>query len=216
MMLRVNLLPESYRKRRRQRQTLAAIVGVGLLIVVLLLGWWVVLSNQVNDQRDQLAAARTHNAQLQAEIGRLQQFADLQTEVQSKQQALQTVMAGDVDWPAIMTELAMVVPGEVWLVGFTASAGQTEGSTPVGTETNPIRVAKQEPFGRIEFTGDALAMPGVAKWLIELQRVKEFQGAWLESAASTQLGGTTVYNFTNTIELSDKAASGRFMNGATP
>jgi hypothetical protein len=59
-------------------------------------------------------------------------------------------------------------------------------------------------------------MPGVAKWLIELQGVKEFQAAWLENASATALGTTNVYNFTNTIELNDKAASHRFEKGTTP
>ena len=216
MIQRVDLLPESYQRRRRQRQAFAAIVGVGILIVVILLAWWVLLSGQINDQKDQLAAAQAQNAQLQASIDKLQRFADLQSEAQSKKTALATAMQNDVDWPAIMTELAMVVPGEVWLDQMTASAGQTEGSTQVGTETNGIRVSKNDVFGRISFTGNSLAMPGVAKWLIELQGVKEFQASWLQSADATQVGNSTVYNFTSTIELNDKAASHRFEIGATP
>jgi Tfp pilus assembly protein PilN len=217
MMRRVDLLPESYRLRHRQRRNLALIVGAGVVVLLLMILWWVVLGMRVNDQRDRLEQAQARNAQLQQRIDRLQSFAQLESEVQAKQAALKTVMAGDVDWPALLTEVAMVVPGEVWLDSLTASAGDTEGSAPVGTETNPIRLSKQQPFGRISFSGSSLSMPGVAKWLIRLQSVDDFQAVWLESAgAGQQSASTSVVQFSNTVELNGKAASRRFQRQGEP
>jgi Tfp pilus assembly protein PilN len=213
MMRRIDLLPAAYQERRRQRRNVALVVIASMLVLLLIIGWWVLLGTQINGEKDNLAEARARNQQLQADIAALSHFADLQAEVTAKRTALLTVMTGDVDWPAIMTEIAMVIPGEVWLTSFSASAGTTEGASPVGTETAPVRVSEQTPFGRISFQGNSLSIPGVAKWLISLRTVKEFAAIWLNTATATVAEGQpTVVGFDSTLELSDRAASQRFQD----
>ena len=214
MMRRIDLLPASYQERRRQRRTVGLVVVAGMLVLLLMLGWWILLGSQVNSEKEKLDDAQRTNQQLQADIAELARFHDLQNEVTAKRTALVTVMTGDVDWPAVMTEIAMVIPGEVWLTGMTASAGMTEGASPVGTETAPIRVSEQTPFGRISFQGRSLSIPGVAKWLVSLRSVKEFAAIWLNTATTTEITGqTTTVDFDSTLELSDRAASRRFLDG---
>lgn len=211
MMRRIDLLPPAYQERRRQRRALGIVVVAAMLVLLLIVGWWILLGTQISDQEERLAEARLTNQNLQAEIDSLQRFAELEAEVIAKRNALVTVMTGDVDWPAIMTEVAMVIPGEVWLTNMTASAGMTEGAAPVGTETAPIRVSDQVPFGRIQFQGRSLTMPGVAKWLVSLRNVREFAAIWLNTATLAEVEGqTSTVNFDSTLELNDRAASNRF------
>ncbi|HEX2058367.1 MAG TPA: hypothetical protein VHI71_08360 [Actinomycetota bacterium] len=211
-MRRIDLLPSAYQERRRQRRTIGLVVVAAMLVLLLLIGWWILLGMQVSSERDALAEAQRLNQELQADIAQLSRFADLEAEVSAKRQALVTVMTGDVDWPAIMTEVAMVIPGEVWLTGMTASAGMTEGATQVGTETAPVDVSQQQAFGRISFQGRSLSLPGVARWLVSLRNVREFAAIWLNTATATELEGQqTVVDFDSTLELSDRAASRRFL-----
>lgn len=214
-MRRVDLVPESYRARRRQRQTLSAIVVVGAVLALLLFGYWFYLGQQIDDREAELADVRNRNAQLEADIAELQRFADLEAEVQTKVSALQTVFIGDVNWPKVLTEVALVVPGEIWFTELTGSAGATEGATPVGTETAPVRVGDDAPVGRITFTGRTLTMPGVAKWLIRQMSVKDFQAVWLNNAAFTEsgqtgTGGPIVGDWDSTLELDQRSLSHRF------
>jgi hypothetical protein len=69
----------------------------------------------------------------------------------------------------------------------------------------------------LSFTGTALSMPGVAKWLLRLESVKEFFAVYLGGATATGLEATATgpvtVQFTSTLELSDKAVSGRFQKG---
>ncbi|MEA2446815.1 MAG: hypothetical protein QOK47_452, partial [Actinomycetota bacterium] len=185
MMRQVDLLPERYAQRRRERRNIAFIGMAAALVLLLLIGYWFLLGTKINTEEDNLRAAQTTNAALQVQIDKLQAFARLEQEVEAKKAALATVMAGDLNWPAIMTEIAMIIPGEVWLTHLTASAGNTEGSAPVPSETNPIRISNKVPTGRIQFTGSSLSMPGVAKWLIRLGTVKRFDAIWLTSATTT-------------------------------
>ena len=211
MMRRIDLLPSVYAERRRQRRNVISVFVAGLLILLLLLGWWFYLGIQINDAEDDLAQVVAQNDALEAEIAELQRFAELAAEVEAKRTALQTVFAGDVDWPALLTEVAMVIPGEVWLTSLAGSAGSTEGATPVGTETAAIRIDDNEPFGRIKFSGTSLSMPGVAKWMIRLESVKEFFAVYLNNAAAAEQEiGVGTISFESTLELGEKANSRRF------
>lgn len=210
-MRRIDLLPAQYAERRKQRKNLATIVVAGLVVLLLLVGWWFYLGMQINDAQDELADVQQRNELIEDQIAELQRFAELEAEVQAKRTALQTVFAGDVDWPAVMTEIAMVIPGEVWLVNMTASAGTTEGATPVGTETAAVRIDTKEPFGRIDFSGRSLSMPGIAKWMLRLEGVREFFAVYLNNAtAGDENTVPRLIDFNTTLELGSKAASGRF------
>ena len=212
MMRRIDLLTASFAERRKQRRTLSSILIAGLLVLLLLLGWWFYLGMQISSAQDDLADVQAENRLIEDKIAELQRFAVLEAEVQAKRTALQTVFAGDVDWPAVLTEIAMVIPGEVWLTNLTASAGATEGATQVGTETAAVRIDEREPFGRIDFTGRSLSMPGVAKWMLRLESVREFFAVYLNNAAAGAEDETVqrLIDFNSTLELGNKAASGRF------
>lgn len=219
MMRRVDLLPERYALRRRERRNITLILVAGFLVLLLLIGYWFLLRARIGDANDALDDARRQNDTLNRQIAELRIFAELEAEVQAKESALATVMAGDLAWPAILTEVAMVVPGEVWLTSFTASAGTTEGAAPVGTETAAVRLSPETPTGRIQFNGSSLSMPGVAKWLIRLGLADKIDvnAVYLNSAQSTQEGGEAagpeIFTFDSTVELGQKALSGRFSRG---
>lgn len=213
MMRRIELLPDSYLRTQRERRAIGLVLMAGLLVLLLLLVWWVKLGFDVDDANERLGDIQAENQALNEQIAALQRYAELEAEVAAKRNALITVMAGDVDWPVLLTEVAMAVPGEVWLTNMTASAGLTEGSAPVGTETAPVRVSDKTPTGRISFEGASLSMPGVAKWLIRQEISKRFEAVFLTDATLTEEFGTEAFNFSSSLELNEKALSERFQDG---
>lgn len=227
MMHRFDLLPASYALKAAQRRNLGIVAIVGLGLALVMLTWWFMLGSQINDAEQELQVAQTRNSQLQREIAELRKFDDLALEVQDKAGNLLLVFQGDVAWPSMLNEVAMVTPGEVWLENLTTSAGVTEGAAPVGTETAQIRVGEEAPFGRIQFTGKSTTMTGVGKWMMRLASVKEFQAVWLNSAAKADgETGVEVVDFDSTIELNAKSsallrsleelAGGNVLAGGTP
>jgi Tfp pilus assembly protein PilN len=208
MMRRINLLPAHYALRQRRRRNMGLVAGLGIALLLALVGWRFSLSAQVAGAEEELAAAQSHNGGLQNRITKLQQFDDLQVEVQAKASDLLTVFAGDVAWPSVLNDVALVTPGDVWLTNLSASAGMTEGAAPVGTETATVQLTPGEAFGRIQFQGKSLSMPGVAKWLIRLRSAEEFDAAWLNDATKEEgANGEEVVTFDSTIELNPKASS---------
>lgn len=217
MVRRIDLLPERYVARRRERRQVFMVVVAGLVVLLLLLGWWFLLTSQVGDEEDRLAEVQAENQQLRQQIAALQEFADLQNQVLEKSNALAAVMAGDINWPSILTEVAMVIPGEVWLETLTASAAASETGSQVPTETAEIRISNREVLGRIAFTGRSLNMPGVARWLIRQAGVREFTAVWLNNAtAEEEEGEVGVVSFDSTLELGRRALSERFQDGDQP
>lgn len=214
MMRRIDLLPESYAARRRHRRNVATIVIAALVALALLIGWWAVLGGQISAAESELADVQARNDRLRSQIAELRQFELLEREVETKEQALATVMEGDVAWPVVLTEIAMLVPGEIWFENLTASAGQAEGATQVGTETAPIRDATRAAFGRIQFQGASLSMSGVGKWLVRLASSRRFTSVYLNSAVRAEVeGATETFDFDSTVELTRRAASDRFAGG---
>lgn len=213
MIRRVNLLPERYAELRKQKRTVGYAALGGALVLALLIFYWFSLSAQINKANDDFASTQQVNAQIQQQVNGLQHFAQLQTEVTTKQQALASVMTGDLDWPSLMSELAMVIPSEVWLDSLTASAGTTEGSSQVGTETAEIPITNQASFGRITFTGGATSMTSIAKWLLSLGDVKDFAAVFLSRADANE--GSNDFTFESTVQLTQASTSQRFA-GSTP
>ena len=211
MMRRIELLPESYLKRQKERRSITMILLAGLLVLLLLLVWWVKLGFDVDSTNDRLAEVEAQNRNLRTQIAELKQFEELEAEVNEKRQALVAVMTGDVDWPLLLTEIAMAVPGELWLTSLSGSAGNTEGSAPVATETAPIRVSSKTPTGRISFAGTSLSMPGVAKWLIRQEVSKRFDAIFLSDATLTEEFSSDAFDFQSTLELNENALSERFL-----
>jgi Tfp pilus assembly protein PilN len=214
MMRRIDLIPESYQLQRQQRRTVAFVVVAALAALVVLLVYWLSLGMRVSEARNELDAVSAKNAGLQSEISSLQPFAQLETQVNTKRSSLAMVMAGDVDWPSIFTEIALILPRDLWLSNVVASAGMTEGATAVGTETAVVRLTGEQPFGRIQFQGTSLTMPEVSRLIAQLGASDHFNAAWLNTATEAEVSNTEVFTFDSTVEMTSEVASGRFQEAS--
>ncbi|CAN5708580.1 hypothetical protein BH18ACT15_BH18ACT15_08600 [soil metagenome] len=215
----IDLLPGRYAARRHQRQTVGVIAIAGLAVLILLILFWFYLGSQIATAEGELEAAQATNTKLQTDVNRLQRFGALETSVTSKAADVATVMANDVDWPSVLTEIGMVVPSNVQLTTVSASAGTVEGAAPVATETATVRVAKDAPYGRVSFQGSTLDMNDVSQWLVRLGAVPGFQAAYLndaskaaDPAATTTTGtaGPDLVTFDTSVEMTEKTAATRF------
>ncbi len=207
-----DLLPRTYELKRRQSRTVALVALGGIALLALVVLWWVSLGSKVNSEEQRLAEAQALNADLQAQSDELQEFAALETEVIAKTGALQTVMVGDIYWPSVLTQLSSLIPRDAWIETLSASAGATEGSTPVGTEAAAVRIAEEPSTGRVQFTGQALSMIAIADWLERLESSESFGSLWLNGAARAvgTTSGDGSFQFDSTLELGSEALSQRY------
>jgi Tfp pilus assembly protein PilN len=214
-MTEVNLLPPEFRQRHRSR-TLTRQIVMGVVAAVLLVAVvFVIESSKLSQAQSDLAAQNAANAALQTEITSLQRFADLQTELTTKQQLVTSLQADEVQWSGVLHDLSMVMPSDVFLTNFTGQISIGPG----GWETAPSDTGL---IGNMQFQGVSLNFPNVALWLDRMVNVDGWANSWVGSAAltstdssSSSSGSTDASSgvqFSGSVDLTPAAAQ----NGTMP
>ncbi len=227
-MTEVNLLPPEFRQRHRSRALTRQIVMGVVAAVVLVAVLFVFESSKLSKAQEDLAAQNAANAALQSQINTLQRFADLQTELNTKQQLVTSLQADEVQWSGVLHDLSMVMPSDVFLTNFTGQITLGSG----GWETAPGATGL---IGNLQFQGVSLNFPNMALWLDRMVNVDGWANAWVSSAALAQssssstgstgstgatgstgstgsTGGTSGVQFTGSVDLTPAAAQ----NGTMP
>ena len=207
-MRRINLLPQEVQIRRRQRRQTGFLIAVGVFWVLLLAAIWLVLNGRINEQEERLAVAEARIAELEQQKAALQEFADLELAVKTREQNLQVAMANDIAWSRFLIELSMVIPGDAWLTTFQGTAAAPVESPPFPGEPAGLI------YGSVNFGVTSFDFPGVAKWLDRMNN--EFDSlvnVWVPSATKSAIGSRDVVTYTSQANLSSAALSQRYQPG---
>jgi Tfp pilus assembly protein PilN len=207
----VNLLPPELRQRQaiRRQTTMVALVGVALLVLI---GFFYFLQTMhLSSAQDELAQQQLANGQLQQQITELQPFADLQADLEGKQQLMQTLFTNEVSWSGALLDVSRMIPDSSYLTSLTGNV-----SVPTGTLVSaPPAVPGQVPTGLIgsmTFSGVAKETDTIASWLTLLEQVKGWVNPWVNSAQE-QGSFTRIYQFDSGLDLTADAATERGQGG---
>lgn len=194
----INLLPPEARRRVQTRRRRTVVIGVILVYVLLLAVGALYWRTKVTAAERRLEDQQAINAELRAEIGRLENARVLQTTYEEKVALLETLLATDVAWGRLLNDLGRVIPDRVWLDSF---AGQVQ--------VNPENPAV---IGSITATGVAFEYPDVASWLrtVDSDQFPALAGAWINNAALAEIGEAPIVNFGSVATLTQNALSDRF------
>ncbi|MGZ8695000.1 MAG: PilN domain-containing protein [Gaiellaceae bacterium] len=183
-----NLLPSDLaRDGRRQLPTQAiAAIGAGAAVGALIAGGYVLEHGKVTTREQELAA-------VQAQIAAVPRPKPVKTTISpelaaqkgARQAVFDQVMAGRTSWDAVLRELSLVLPGDVWLDSMSAkgAAPSADGTTP---GTNPT----------LSLVGHTYSQEGVARLLSRLQVVPHFTNVQLQSSVGAAEEGRQIVNFT--------------------
>ena len=84
-MSQVNLLPSELRERQAIRRTTSLVVAAGLAVLALIGIFYLFQVQRLSEVQSDLEAQRSRNGQLEKQISSMQEFADLQAELASKE-----------------------------------------------------------------------------------------------------------------------------------
>lgn len=192
---RITLLPGEVAVVREQRRqlvlTMTAVAGLAALLLLL----WLFRGMQLNEENDDADAAEAQAASLQQQVNQLRDLTALQTELSARQAAAQAVLADDVEFTRLLQEVAVAIPNDVWLTGFT------------GTKGIP---------GTVNFQAMGFDQTSTARWLLRIGELSSFNGLWVPSSTKAPGPGGLV-TFTSSANLTDAARSdraARFQAGA--
>jgi Tfp pilus assembly protein PilN len=214
--VKINLLPPEIHERQRTRRRTAAVIAVGVILLAGVGAFYFLQVLRENSVKEDIEAQQAENAQLQQEINELQEIAQLQQEIEATRGLLSTLLADRVLWSGVLRDVSLVIPGQVWLNGFTGqigapAAGTTTTTTTATTTTTttPGQAAGGALVGQISFNGFAFTHPDVALWLSRLEDVRGLVNPWLSNSTDTQIGTETVVQFTSSVDLSEQALARR-------
>jgi Tfp pilus assembly protein PilN len=195
----VNLLPPELRERQATRRTtsLAAFAGVAVLALVVLFSF--MKSAELSRKQDELTAQQAVNARVQAQIAELQQYGQLQSALQSKQQLISQVFADEISWSGVLLDISRVIPADAYLTSF---SGQT---TPAATDASGNSTGL---VGTLTFSGSAKGADTLAAWLSRLEQVKGWVNPWMNSASESQ-PFSKIYQFSSGVDLSQDVVTKR-------
>lgn len=196
---RINLLPPELLARRQMRQMMAGLGVAGIALVVLLAVFYGVQDVRLRGERGRLDRQKAANAVLTRRVASLSEFASLQDEVARRSRILEFVTTNEVRWSAVLADVSLVIPSNVWLTGFTGSV-QAPAPAPKGGPA----AAGPTTYGQIQFGGLTFQHIDVARWLSKLAEVNEFTNPYLSLSSKAPGAGGQV-QFNSSVLLSEKA-----------
>jgi len=115
-MIRINLIP--YRDARRQQQIIQHLsIFFALIIVAVLLamGAHTTASLQLSDLKEETLRVQQQNAELKKKIGKIENLANLRTDVERKLGIVDRLQEGRFRSLKTLNEIAQVIPDNVWI-----------------------------------------------------------------------------------------------------
>jgi len=127
----INLIPPEERHGRQAplRSGPLPFILVGALVAALVaVGALVVLDNQISDRKSEVAQLKREDAAEAARALRLSSYTQLRELREQRVETVSSLANSRFDWERVMRELALILPGNVWLVTLDASASAGAGS----------------------------------------------------------------------------------------
>ncbi len=180
-MSQVNLLPPDILAAQRQRRMAGVVALAGAGVIGLIFLFYVLQLGSLGSVREDIERAEQNNAGLQRDIEALQQFEEIRSRAQAKQDLLNQVFANEISFSGILMDVSRVIPSDAALTSFSATAQEPSATTGGSTLLT----------GRIDVAGLAIDYDAIASWLMRLERIRGWVNPWVTSIADPDTGPIT-------------------------
>jgi Tfp pilus assembly protein PilN len=195
----VNLIPpEERRDRRPVRTGPIAYLLVGALALALTGVTLVVLTNnKIGDRKAEIAGLQQKEAAAKVRADQLAPFAQFKSVEEQRTSTIHSLADSRFDWERVMRELALVIPGDVWLTDL---SGAVSGSA---TSSSSTSTGSSIDAPSLTMKGCASGLDAVAGFLAALRDIdgvtrvglssseRPSGGAGSSTGSSSSSGGST-------------------------
>ena len=206
-MSQVNLLPPELRERQAIRRTTSLVTAAGLAVLALIGIFYFFQVQRLSRAESDLEAEQSRNARLESEIVSLQEFADLQAELASKEALVREIFVNEVSWSSALLDVSRVIPDASYLTNLTGQITPTVVGE-VATEQPTGGTPETTLIGNMTFAGIANQTETIATWITRLEEVQGWVNAWVNSAQE-DAPFSRIYTFSNRLDLTQEAATAR-------
>jgi len=125
-MIRINLLPDEFRVRKRRvrisvRWLYVAIPVVGFFLILFLLTLW--QQSRLGRLEAEILQTRIEAERQKADLKLVRELAAVKEKVLQRMQAVEQLNRNRTRWIEILTSLSQSVPGDMWLASFKEDKG---------------------------------------------------------------------------------------------
>jgi Tfp pilus assembly protein PilN len=183
----VNLIPKEERPggRRPMRGGPMAYIVVGALVAALLgVTALVVTDNQISDRKAEVANLEGEVAAAEAKARTLSAYTQFHSVREQRVATITSLADSRFDWERVMRELALILPGNVWLTNLSASASPSSEAS--GGSGGSLRAAVAGPA--LTLGGCARGQDAVAGFV---QALKDIDGVTRVGVESSSLAGAS-------------------------
>jgi Tfp pilus assembly protein PilN len=202
----VNLLPPELRERQAIRRTTSLVAAAGLAALALIGIFYFFQVQRLSETQSDLDAQQSRNAKLESQIASLQEFADLQAELASKEALLGEIFVNEVSWSSALLDVSRIIPDASYLTNLTGQITPTVvgevATEPTGGTPETLLI------GNMTFAGVANQTETIATWITRLEEVQGWVNAWVNSAQE-DAPFSRIYTFSNGLDLTQEAATAR-------
>ena len=201
-MIRINLLPPEITQKRKDEQRWRWLI-LGSIALFLIVGFvFAALQIQVTIKTQDVAGIRQQAEGLQVEAQRFQVFQLKEADLQNRKSLADAALAGRMDWSALFTEVALVMPTDTWARNMVSTEpnGVTPGSFSLGGAA-------------IDYPYDVpdLGYKPIAKLLIRLAELPRLNNVWMGSTSKPPIPSTD----TTTTQYIDFMVSASILGDST-
>ncbi|HLE78007.1 MAG TPA: PilN domain-containing protein [bacterium] len=173
-MIRINLLPRERARRVLVTPRIITLAVVGVVIVALV-GVTVYLNARNARVQAEIEDLNTEIAVLAPQVAQVEDLERRINALRQREQVLKRLDETRVPWETVLSELAAVMPRDVWLTRMGASAD-----------------------GSLTFTGNGLTYQAVARFMLNLDASPMFEAVDLSTTRKVKIGAREVATFSVT------------------
>jgi Tfp pilus assembly protein PilN len=183
----VNLIPPEERsgERRPMRGGPLAYVIVGALAAAVIgAALLATTGNQIAESKAEISRLKTETSSVESQASELEAFARFHSLHEQRLATITSLADSRFDWQRVMRELALVLPGNVWLTTLTGTAGPS--ITVEGGGGSGLRSSISGPA--LELSGCATGQDAVAGFVQALKEIDGVTRVGVESSATGEEG----------------------------
>jgi Tfp pilus assembly protein PilN len=189
--IRINLLPPEILEKRKAESRRLYLVAILLSVLAVLGLVWGFLVVQEQIKAGEVATKQQEASSLQAQAARFKVFEDRTNDLRKRKAIAEKALAGRVNWSRLMSEVALVLPTDLWLDRFVGTqsmggtAAQSARSAPAAGSPAPAAGATLDLGGWSLYSAAAGAEQGfkpIAKLMVRLNDLDQLKNVWLQTA----------------------------------
>ena len=200
----VNLLPQTQRRTPGVSGARKPLAIAGAVVALGAIGYWGhSVNGQVDQARQDVAAATAERESLRGQLGAFQQAQARDAAQAVRRGAVVGLVAGRVNWERLVRDLSAVMPRQVWLTNL---KGETDPVTDVAAAGAPVPNVGVTTVPRgIHLDGYAFSQKQVALLMTRAATVPGLGEPRLASSDVQQEGARSVIHFVIDIPIDQRA-----------